>query len=249
MDNYNQLNYINFSEKEISSSVYRIFSLERFLEILERKCLTLVSPAAWEDPFENFIYHYFKKQYPGPNRLMRWYGGNLVGQCWTQHRETDAMWRIYSPGKNGIKVRVSASSLLHSLTNSISDTSPPFNCHLGKVIYSTKKELTKLIVNPDLENNLLRNANSSYLRALYLLHKRKEFSHEKEVRLIYEFNSTSELRDESLYDIPIDPNSFFEGIVLDPRMSDTEFKMYSSGIRSLGYKGRITHSSLYKLDI
>lgn len=241
-------NFINFSEKEIDSSIYRIFSLQRFLEVLERGALTLVNPSLWEDPFENFIHQHFRKVYPEPSRVMRWYGGNLVGQCWTMHRETDAMWRIYSQEKNGIKVRVKAKLLLDALWEAHNHITAAACCYLGKVDYNTKKELSRIVSNPNLEHNLMQD-DTAFKRALFLLLKRNEFSHEKEVRLIYEFNSESQLRNGEYYDIPIDPNILFESIVLDPRMSATEFKMYKSGIQSLGYKGRISHSSLYKLDI
>ena len=243
-----QRNFINFSEKEIHSPLYRIFSLQRFLESLERKALTLVNPSLWEDPFENFIHQYFKKVYSDPSRVMRWYGGNLVGQCWTLHRETDAMWRIYSPDKNGVKVRVNSNALLEGLWSSHGNLSASTCCYLGKVSYQTKKELSKIINNPNLEHNLMQD-DTAYKRALFLLQKRNEFSHEKEARLIYEFTSNQQLRDNQYYDVSIDPNALYEQIVLDPRMSDTEFKMYKSGIKALGYKGRITQSSLYNLDI
>jgi len=245
----NVRNLIGFSEKDREASVYRIFSLQRFLEALERKSLTLVNPSMWEDPFENYIHQYFRRMYPDQSKVMRWYGGNLVGQCWTMHRETDAMWRIYSPQKNGVKVKVKAHALLDVLWNSHEPkVSASTCCFLGKVDYLTKKDLSQIVSNPNLERDMMQD-DTARRRAIFLLQKRKEFSHEKEARLIYEFASAKQLREGKYYDIPIDPNTLFESIVLDPRMNETEFKMYKSGIRALDYSGLITRSSLYKLDI
>lgn len=239
---------LNFSESEIEANLYRIFGLHRFLEVLERKCLTLVSPAEWEDPFENFVHRYFEKQFSDSGKVMRWYGGNLLGQCWTFHRETDAMWRIYSPQKNGVKVKVKASGLLDVLWRSNFNTMlSPTCCFLGKVQYKTKKDLTEILSAPDLEEALHRD-DTARRRAELLLMKRKEFAHEKEARLIFEFIGGRQLRDGKFYDIPINPNELFEQVILDPRMSAVEFKMYEAGIKALGYVGTIGKSSLYELN-
>ena len=242
-------NLINFNPSESDGYAYRIFSLQRFLEVLERKSLTLVSPAKWEDPFENFIHHHFRKKYSDPTRVMRWYGGNLVGQCWTLHRETDAMWRIYSSDKNGVKVKVKIKSLFEALWNSHYDPMTATTCcYLGKVEYQSKRMISEVLKKPGLEKTLSGD-DTAYKRALYLLLKRNEFSHEKEIRLIYEYISLEQLRNGAYYDVPIDPSGLFESIVLDPRMSETEFRMYRSGIEALGYTGNITKSQLYSLDI
>ena len=39
----------------------------------------------------------------------------LYGQRWTLHRETDAMWRIYAPEKNGVRSRTRLKALIASL--------------------------------------------------------------------------------------------------------------------------------------
>ena len=40
---------------------------------------------------------------------------NLYGQCWTKTRESDAMWRIYSPNKNGVRIMTTPRKLLTAL--------------------------------------------------------------------------------------------------------------------------------------
>jgi hypothetical protein len=90
------MHHINLSEKEIAKPIYRVFSLDRFVETLEQGQLTLVRPSLWEDPWENYLFKFMHKNNIGKNKLLRWYGEDLFAQCWTFHRETDAMWRIYS---------------------------------------------------------------------------------------------------------------------------------------------------------
>jgi hypothetical protein len=79
--------------------IYRIFSIDRFVELARTRQNVLVSPYKWDDPFENFLLRCPVRDASGRTLRMgnlaeRWYG-----QCWTSTRESDAMWRIYSPEK------------------------------------------------------------------------------------------------------------------------------------------------------
>lgn len=48
-------NYLNLASKDLDRNIYRIVEFKRFQQIFEGRSNTLVSPALWEDPFENFI--------------------------------------------------------------------------------------------------------------------------------------------------------------------------------------------------
>lgn len=46
-------NAININN--IDTPVYRIFSYERFIELITTNQLVLVQPSMWDDPYENFF--------------------------------------------------------------------------------------------------------------------------------------------------------------------------------------------------
>ena len=75
--------------------------MKRLLELFQTRHNVLVAPEKWDDPFENFILK--------SDRVSRrgWYG-----QCWTWQRASDAMWRIYSGDKNGVRMRSTPAKLL-----------------------------------------------------------------------------------------------------------------------------------------
>lgn len=47
--------FINLKSKDRSTPIYRVFSMQWFLESCYSKKNTLVKPSSWDDPFENFI--------------------------------------------------------------------------------------------------------------------------------------------------------------------------------------------------
>jgi hypothetical protein len=103
-----------FDIPDLDAPIYHIYSKRWFLDLLSFKENGLVKPRIWDDPFENF---FLRSEVTGPggekisieNIAEDWYG-----QCWTLNADTDAMWRIYSPGNDGIKVRTTARELFDS---------------------------------------------------------------------------------------------------------------------------------------
>ncbi len=79
--------------------------------------------------------------------------------------------------------------------------------------------------------------------------KRKEFEHEAEVRLLYQFNKDgcSDQHPEVIWQFAIDPNMLFDDVLFDPRMDDATFRVESQRLRALGFAKPVTQSTLYKL--
>jgi len=46
---------INLTHDDRETKIYRVFSFQRFLELVKQKQMTLVRPRMWDDPFENFV--------------------------------------------------------------------------------------------------------------------------------------------------------------------------------------------------
>ena len=88
--------------------IYKYFPLKHLLSLLERKKLRVDRVSKWEDPYENFFLkeefyayaEYYKKDILVSTEEII---DRTYGQSWTLKEESDAMWRIYSNIKNGIK--------------------------------------------------------------------------------------------------------------------------------------------------
>ena len=227
--------------------VYRVFSKQRLFEMFTGKKLTLAAPKLWDDPFENFLAKCKATVDGMPNVDIGGLFKNFYGQCWTLNPESDAMWRIYSHTKDGARVSTTAGRLLRS----IYDANDPFasmSFYIGSVGYKTEDALRKVFENPANASGAALDATGKG-QAMTLFLKRKEFDHEAEVRLLYQFNKDgcSEQRPEVVWQFAIDPNGLFDDVLFDPRMDDATFLAESQRLRALGFPNPIKQSTLYKL--
>jgi hypothetical protein len=226
-------NYIGITEHGLSTPLYRIFPMRRLRQLLTDKQNVLVKPSKWDDPYENMLLAAGVITEDGELGDMSSMRDAVYGQCWTMHRDTDAMWRIYSHDKDGVRVRSSPRRLLGPLLKA----NPKFGnvqCFIGKVKYRPEGSIPTYLSMIDLFAS-----NGSGI-AKSLLIKRKEFKHEKEIRLIYSAPAGD------LYSYPIEPSKMITEITFDPRMSPADVVMFQDEIRSLGYTGKINQSELYQ---
>lgn len=172
--------------------VYRIMPLRYVRDLFEQNKNVLVKPRGWKDPFENFIVE----------------SKTVYAQCWTIHKASDALWRIYSPRSEAIRVKSRVGTLFTGLGAAVNDRSRVF---IGKVRYLTADEITTFA------NSLNREAKpfSSRTVASALLVKKKAFEYEGEVRLIYVGPPSSANR---LYRYSVKPFKLIEQIMIDPRV-------------------------------
>lgn len=229
---------IHLSQDDLRKPIYRVFSVQRLIEICSSGKNTLVRPKKWDDPFENFILTraVAAKQQMYPSVTVQ---TNFYGQCWTNLEESDAMWRIYSPDKNGVKVKTTVGKLLKSLVNA---TNRNGECFIGKVSYLDDTALRDKLGDTSW---LTDEAAMPKGRANTLLFKRREFSHEHEVRLLY-LSPIQITSDVFSYDI--DPLKLFDSIQFDPRISDELFQVYKHYLKTrVGFKRPINKSELYQL--
>lgn len=80
--------------------------------------------------------------------------------------------------------------------------------------------------------------------------KRLEFKHEKEVRILIQIRKPIT---EEVFLFEFDVNKIIKKIVLDPRLTSSEFDFLKRKIQKLGFEGKIDKSKLYqvssKLDV
>lgn len=231
--------YLNLETHERNRFVYRITTIERLKEMFSLRLNTLVKPQLWDDPFENFILGSRVQLKSG--QIIRYdLHERMYGQCWSFHKSSDAMWRIYAPEKNGVRLRSNISTLLEQLHGAQPDSAARAHCCIGRVRYLYAKRIR------DAANSTFDDAGIGVEKLFgSLLVKRMAFSHEREIRLLY-----CELDDSAkaspLYAYPVDPNKLINQLMLDPRLSREEAESLKCEIRkTTGFQGEIKRSLLY----
>ena len=227
--------------------VYRVFSRVRLFEMFTNRKLTLVAPRKWDDPFENFLATCNATVDGMPDVDISGLFKNFYGQCWTLNPESDAMWRIYSHTKDGARVSTTAGRLLRGIYNS-SDPFAGMSYYIGSVAYEMEADLRTLFEHPENASGAALDATGRG-QATTLFLKRKEFEHEAEVRLLYQFNKDgcSDQRPEDIWQFAIDPNTLFDDVLFDPRMDYAAFSTESKRLPAIGFTKPVKQSTLYKL--
>jgi len=229
-------NYLNFKDEDLDRYVYRIIPEFRLIELFKNKENVLVSPRLWDDPFENFIMKSKIRFSNGEISKIGFYD-DYFAQCWSFHKASDAMWRIYSPNKNGIRIRTTVKKLAESLSNNLGAWKNT-QCFIGKVLYLPNKKMLNFA------NTVLTGLPNQNNFAHTLLVKRPAFKHENEIRLIYSKKENTDPSD--IYSYPLDPHSVFDQMMLDPRLTKEEAKEMKKKIKTAtSFTGPIKRSLLY----
>ncbi|MGI8542297.1 MAG: ankyrin repeat domain-containing protein [Aridibacter sp.] len=219
-------------------TLYSIIPIKWFNELLEKKEMSLTQIASWDDTFEGtplkqLYTKSLKQNFPEiPDRLLEtivnFNHKSLYAQCWTTLPESDAMWRIYSSDKMGIRISVKREEFINAVKREL-----PFQ--FGRVSYGNPDEAVRKMADK------IKNSSSDPI-VKGVFYKRLEFNHEHEFRigtykypLPYGINFPSddknpELVDELIKDcnfanfpprifFPFDPKLIQE-IVFDPGADD-----------------------------
>jgi hypothetical protein len=195
---------INYSEEiNENTELYRYMGLSQFMSLIENRETYLTQIKKWEDPWEGVLDKIPHFGTDG-NKLTNVGLNFMYGQCWTRYDESDALWRIYSPNKEGLLVKTTAKKF--SLYE---------NIHLGYLGYVHYfKNFGEI--------DLKKDYKPPYMGCLL---KRKAFQHEGEIRLIVHYDNIDDSVETKKYDMPkinikVNPFDFIEDIVIDPRSSD-----------------------------
>lgn len=230
--------------EDIDSPIYRIFSVGRFSEVIAKRENGLVHPSMWDDPFENF----FLKNVAATS------GGELVdlsslsrswyGQCWTRREDSDAMWRIYSRKKEGVRVRTTVRALFSAFFDS-NDKYASLKFLIGSVRYKTRQEIERFLADTTFADLAL--GGQPHRFADTLLIKRPEFAHEDEVRLLFHDSEGRHGKD-GVANFPFAWDEILTEVTLDPRLTEAEYPLQKQRLIDLGCTIPITQSELYKFS-
>ncbi len=234
-----------------NTKLYRIMSLERFLQMLESGMNTLVMPLMWEDPFEKTYELLYSEevlhlgQYTIDVKVP--IGKDYYGQCWSMCNESDALWRTYTNAKTQRSVKIETT--IGQLEDSFKEIDNKVDFYIGQVSYTKNtNEKISVVVN-ELYDSLECYKDKTRRVLAALLSKRYAYKYEEEIRLIAYNENNSEKTFK--YKIP-QIDKFINRIELDPWTSKESISVIESAIRQRKWNDfktwnvDIICSSLYK---
>ena len=230
---------------DLDQKIYRIFSIKRFIQLMRSKELVLVNPSKWDDPFENFFLQANAIDSNGQIVSLEELANSWYGQCWTYNKESDALWRIYSHQKDGIRVSTTIRKLFSSFWNE-EDVFSGLKYFIGKVSYHPRCKIESFMRNISFEDIAIGGQNNGFAELLCI--KRPEFSHEKEVRVLINDIGDNKIGKNGCYRQPFDYTKVFNDICLDPRLDKNCYIKIRDKFRSMGCPIPITQSELYKVS-
>lgn len=241
-------NLIFLTEAELDMPIYRIFPFNRLLEVFQERKLTLVKPKLWDDPFENFILNSTGRFSDGREFQIA-FRESFYGQCWSMAKENDGMWRIYSPEKNGVKVKTTLRKLFYPLFQLGGQYYLPngelYNhfSFAGKVEYANTNKLISMLKDEERMNYKIFDQFGRGQASTFFF-KRTAFKHEREIRIM--FNSQQN-NYQDIFKFDIEPNTLFDEVIFDPRMTETDYLDCRRKILNYGYLNPMFQSGLYKI--
>ena len=212
--------------------LYKYLPLENALRNLKNKGIWLSKPKEWGDPFE---YRFLDAKYvdaKGNERDFP-YKEKIFATCLTREPSSEAQWNAYSKDSLAIRFVLDTKILLEQL--SIFAKKNSFKVYLGNVEYHNREEiavnnLNKLTFEEETNGTkICKNINDSVFGARLLLLKRKDFSYEKEVRLII-IKDNSIKADGIYFNYECDNNALIKNLLVSPKVKDSTFEMLKNYI-------------------
>ena len=152
------------------------------------------------------------------------------------------MWRIYSSEKEGLKVKTTIRKLFESFYDE-RDVYAPLKFLLGKVLYYSEAEIVNFMKRVTFQDISFGGQATKFAELLCV--KREAFAHENEIRLLFQDLDPRRGADGvALFEF--DVNTICDGIVLDPRLSDTMAANLKQEIEAAGCVVPVSQSTLYR---
>ena len=203
---------------DFDTTIYRIMSVDRLIEALSTKKFSMVKTKKWEDPFENL---FLKSEFRIDGKILdvKSIHDSYFGVCWSLTKENDAMWRIYSQDKWGVKIKTNIEKIFKRLYSSLSEKEK-LHLTVGAVEYCEQNVIIKYLESfgqkdfIDSDNRIIPST---------LLFKRNEFRFEDEIRFLY---SKTKLEEDLLFFYDFNWFDIIEEIEFDPRLDVILFDCY-----------------------
>ena len=221
--------------------IYKYMPFNYTVAMLQNHQLVLNKVSTWQDVYENFMLKQDCFLNNGTPVDVINQADGVYGQCWTVRAESDAMWRIYSPNKDAIRIKTTVGKLFDTLyvTNqNMADT------YIGRVVYLDQAQIDAGVqaLSPITSMDFLHNV----ITGAFV--KRLEFNHEEEVRIIRMLDSQDTFLAGNLMYFNIGAD-FIEELCIDPRVDDAEELNLRTQLLAAGANANIiTKSQLYQFN-
>lgn len=234
-----QYQFMNFDiDANLDRPIYRIMPQQHAISLFQDRQNVMSKLVNWKDKFENFLMNcgHEVDGVKHDNTTKE----QMVAQCWTQERFSEAMWGIYAsdPTERFLRIRSTPRKLLSALVQAA-----PYNaqalCRIGRVEYKSISQIKSYY-----EDKKSSEVNMTLLFQSLLL-KRKTFRHEREVRLMH-CAMFGNLDDKGLFRHNIDPHTMITQIMADPNRGRLKWSKEKKQIRlTTGFCGEIKRSKIY----
>lgn len=224
----NDQRFVNLKQSDLNMPVYRILPIKYLEEMYLNSELILPKVTKWDDVFENFFLRSdFVIDGDIETDFLKEESELIFGQSWSFFEDSDAMWRIYSKEHQSVRIKTTITKLINPLTVTTIGDHFGIICDvcIGRVKYLNEQQFKSWVEKQEvLRNNLMNNIRES------LFIKRKYFSHENEVRLIYfaenDNNRIIHRKNEMLAQFKINPKELISEICFDPRVETYFFNSF-----------------------
>jgi hypothetical protein len=229
-------------ESRPRQTLYRILRYEHLVRLFEDRQYTLLSPFAWEDPFEKLWTRLVFKDETAHSDIE----SRVFGSCLTFQARSDAMWSIYSRNWLGIRITVDLQELKRQ-----AEAAPELangRMWIGEVNYLRDAELEKRALTL---MRLVNEFDADQMEAIAMawLNKRIAFKHEDEIRVLLVLpGRPSSNGPANVFKFTVDPHALIKSIHIDPRAPTEISQMLQRDIKAnLGFEGSVQQSSLLRL--
>jgi hypothetical protein len=241
LDTLMQSNGLNIDDWD--APIYRVFSLRWLKDMITQGRNGLLRPSKWDDPFENCFLKCKVQTDSGEVGSLKPIHDGWYGQCWTMHRDSDAMWRIYSWNKRGVRVSTTIRKLFTAVCD-LNDEFARLKYFIGRVEYQERAEIERFLRATSFTDVSLGGQADGFASTLCV--KRLEFAHEKELRVLIQDVEHKESGD--VLNIPFAYGRVLNDAALDPRLDLATFDTLKRELLDLGCSLPIKQSDLYKMD-
>ena len=216
------------SRDKADQFLYRIIRFDRLVQMLQTNQWYFAHPSAWEDPYETHI----------TNSL----SNTLFAQCWCRKGVSDAMWRIYSQDKLGVRIRTTDEKLILALLQATTKRELGFRTERVKYVNEIEYVAQASRIRADLQKSV------TFVRAsAHLFLKRPAFSHEAETRVVvFDPAQAAESKATGIR-IELNTRQLIDSVLVDPRAPEEFVAAYEHYLRDqLKFTGSVKKSALYR---
>ncbi len=224
--------------------IYKYIPVKYVAQMFRSKKLLIQQMNEWEDVYENYLLKQNFINKDGTPIDTQNVKESCYGQSWSKLKESDSMWRIYSPDKTAIKVKTTAEKLLNLLI--------PMQfaeITIANVQYRPQQDIEKEFQQiQDNQTSIQKTESLINLIRQSHLTKRSEFAHEEEVRIVTMLEVDRPKKFEKYLEIGFDPLVFFDELIIDPRADEITYNNSRDLLITLGADPKkISKSGLYSL--